>query len=359
MRTYPLAALVAAVLAVAAGAPSPAVASSLPLTPLRQDGPTASSPPAPGPADADAFGVRLLDIPESDADDQRARQYIIDNLIPGTVIHRRIELSTTAKSAVHAEVYPDAATIANGSFIGAAGHTGNELSSWISLSRGTADIPAAGAVTDTATIAVPEDAAPGERYGIIWTEVDEARAGSIALANRVGIRVYLSVGGHNPPASNFTVDTFTARRDAHDRPIVQAQVHNTGGRALDLTGTLTLRKVHGSLTAGPYPVELGTTLAPGQSEPVLTALTDQVSNGPWDATLTLQSGLLKETYQARITFPSSYGATAPVAAHRSDGTRNTRLITGSVLGFTALGAVGVPVALRRRKIRRRGDFGRY
>lgn len=354
MRKYSFAALVAAVLTAAAGAASPADASGVPPMLLGQDGPAAASPPATG-----TFGVRLLDIPAFDADDPRARQYIIDNLVPGTVIHRRIELSTTAGFPVHAEVYPDAATIANGSFIGAAGHTGNELSSWISVSRGTAEIPAGGAVTDTVTIAVPEDAAPGERYGVVWTEVDEARAGSIALANRVGIRVYLSVGGHNPPASSFTVDTFTARRDAHDRPIVQAQVHNTGGRALDLTGTLTLKEVHGSLTAGPYPVELGTTLALGQSEPVLTALTDQVSDGPWDATLTVQSGLLQETYQARIMFPSSYGAAAPVAAHRPTSTGDTKLITGSLLGFTALGAVAVPVTLRRRKNRRQGAFPRY
>jgi hypothetical protein len=46
------------------------------------------------------------------------------------------------------------------------------------------------------TIRVPRDAAPGERYGVVWAET---RAGpdsgdGITQVNRVGIRLYLSVG---------------------------------------------------------------------------------------------------------------------------------------------------------------------
>jgi hypothetical protein len=125
-------------------------------------------------------------------------------------------------------------------------------------------------------------------------------------------------------------------------------VHNTGGRALDLTGTLTLTEVHGGLTAGPYPIVLGTTLAPGQTEPVQSIATDQIPDGPWNATFDLESGLLDESYQARISFPPGPGVSSPVPAHPASGGGHLRLITGGLLSAAALGAVAVPIARRRR-----------
>ena len=80
-------------------------------------------------------------------------------------------------------------------------------------------------------------------------------------------------------------------------------------------GSLTMTKVSGAISAGPYPAELGTTLAPGQSEPVSFALTDQVENGPWNATLALRSGLVHESYHARITFPRTAGSSPPIRAN--------------------------------------------
>ncbi|MFJ3302431.1 hypothetical protein ACIPSA_04790 [Streptomyces sp. NPDC086549] len=74
----------------------------------------------------------------------------------------------------------------------------------------------------------------------------------------------------------------------------------------------------GSISAGPYTVYPGTSLAPGQSEPVDVIVTDQVADGPWDVSLTLNSGLLKETYKARITFPKGPGMAAAALADRDE-----------------------------------------
>ena len=66
---------------------------------------------------------------------------------------------------------------------------------------------------------------------------------------------------------------MTAQRDPQGRPLVLAQVHNTGGPALDMSGTLTPEQgLVVSFTAGPYPVACGPTL-PGQSEPATTTTT--------------------------------------------------------------------------------------
>ncbi|HEV2637068.1 MAG TPA: hypothetical protein VGX23_18075 [Actinocrinis sp.] len=332
-------------------------AASVGLHALAEDGPTGpwpSTPPTRPPSNS-KFGIRLVDVPVDESQDPRAFEHIIDNLAPGTTIHRRIQLSTDYPAPLHVDVYPAAATITGGSFVGAAGHDANELSSWTSVSQDSVDLSTGGTALDTITISVPADAAPGERYAIVWAEVHETTPGSIALVNRVGMRIYLNVGGNNPPASNFVVDSFTAQRDAKNRPEVSAMVDNTGGRALDLSGTVTLSQVNGALTAGPYPVTLGTTLAPGQTEPVHSVLTNQLPNGPWNATIELKSGLLDEKYQARITFPNAPGSAKPAPAHPASSGGHTALITSGLVGSGLLGAAAFPLARRRR--RNRSGFG--
>jgi hypothetical protein len=349
--------MVAALLAVAVSAAAPAAAALPALAPatvgLSADGGMPSPPPDSNPAPTVALGsvgVRLLDVPIDAANDPRARQYIVDHLVPGTTIHRRIEISNSTAGPLRVAMYPDAAEIANGSFIGAAGDKADDLSSWTTLSQSSLDIPTEDVACDTVTIAVPADAAPGERYAVVWAQVSGRGGGGVSLVNRVGIRMYVSIGGANPPASGFTVDTMTAQRNPTGMPIVQALVHNTGGRALDMSGTLKLTGVSGALTAGPYAAQLGTTLAPGQSEPVKVVLTDQVSDGPWNATIELKSGLVDETYQSRISFPRDRGAALASAAYpKSAGAGPT---TAQVaLLITVAAAAGVFLITRRRRAR--------
>ncbi|HEV2638786.1 MAG TPA: hypothetical protein VGX23_26800 [Actinocrinis sp.] len=320
----------------------------------RADGPTSPNPAPTGLSatfsDHGSFGLQLMDAPTAEANDPRAKEYIIDNLQPGDVIHRRVELYSAGSSDLQASVYPDAATISGGSFNGDPGATASELTTWISTSQNTVTIPAGSYAIDTVTIAVPKDAAPGERYGVIWAQVTRPGAnGTLTTVNRVGIRIYLNVGGDNPSASSLAVDTLTAGRNAKGQDTVKALVHNTGGRALDLNGTVTLTSVSGSLSAGPYEVELGTTLAPGQTEPVTAVIPGQIPNGPWTATVELRSGLLDQTYAGKITFPNAPGAAAAVAAYVVGRRSHTGLITGAAAGLVMLGAVAVPVARRRRR----------
>ncbi|GAX54229.1 peptidase [Streptomyces olivochromogenes] len=303
--------------------------------------------------DPGSIGIRLVDVPAKLADDPRAREYIIDNLLPGTIIHRRIRVVNKSTSTQHVDVYPGAAAITHGSFIGARGGTRNDVTTWTKLGHSSLDIPEGGTADDTVTIAVPADAAPGERYAVLWAQVSDGHgADGVRLVTRTGIRLYLSVGGDNPRSAAFKVNTMTAARNPAGDAIVVAQVHNTGGRAVDLSGTLNLSKVSGNLTAGPYKVKLGTTLAPGQSEPVTVPVTDQVANGPWNATIDLKSGLLDETAHARITFPDTPGIAAAVAV-TSPRTPTRPVLIGVVVAAFLLGTATLLTAARLR--RRRGS----
>jgi hypothetical protein len=266
---------------------------------------------ADGGAEArNSIGVRIVDVPQSLAGDPRAGLYIVDHVAPGTRIERHIEVSTTAATAMPIELYPAAATIAGGAFSGAEGRTANDLSSWMSIEPTAVDIPAEGTAAATVTISVPADAAPGEQYAVLWVQARSPAGaeGDVSQVSRVGIRVYLSVGPGGAPAADFEIDTLTAERSPNGQPFVIASVHNTGGRALDLNGTLNLLDGPGGLTAGPFPAQLGVTLGIGQTEPVEIGLDDRLPTGPWDARLTLASGLVERTVRGELTFPDSGAA---------------------------------------------------
>ncbi|WP_427018255.1 hypothetical protein ACQCSX_06715 [Pseudarthrobacter sp. P1] len=249
-------------------------------------------------------------------------------------------------------MYAAAADIVGGAFVGKNAHAANELSGWTSPSLSTLDIPAHASLTNPITVAIPSDAAPGERYAVLWVETTGPGGGNVTLASRVGIRLYLAVNGDNPPAASFTVDTMTAERDTEGKPIVLAQVHNTGGRAVDISGVLTLAKVAGAVTAGPYDAVLGTTLAPGQSEPVRIMPTDDLVDGPWNATLDMQSGPTHAVVQAEISFPSNAGTAAPAATHEVQTTRTPWALIAVGAGVLLPATVILFVARRRTKAAR-------
>jgi hypothetical protein len=60
--------------------------------------------------------------------DPRARTYIVDHVLPGTVIHRRVEVSNTSGALLRPQLYAAAAAVQNGTFGLAPGRTRNELS---------------------------------------------------------------------------------------------------------------------------------------------------------------------------------------------------------------------------------------
>jgi hypothetical protein len=274
---------------------------------------------------AGGIGVQLLDVPLAAYADPRARLYIIDHLHPGTIIHRRIEISNTTASSMHIVTYPAAATIIQGAFVGAAAHTPDELSTWTSVIPGASDVPSGGHAIATVTIAVPRDAPTGEQYGVVWAETRSAPSagGGITQVSRVGVRLYLSIGPGGAPASNFTIDSLTGKRSAGGQPMVVASVHNGGGRALDMSGTMQLSSGPGGLSAGPFAANLGTTLAIGATEPITIMLDKQIPDGPWHALVTLRSGLLERSAWATISFPATGPPASPYLAYL--------VITGLVL----------------------------
>ncbi|MGQ0483060.1 MAG: hypothetical protein ACT4O0_18790 [Pseudonocardia sp.] len=332
--------VLASALVVAAGAATTGTAAASAIPSVRSAPVTHPASAAPNPG---GIGLRLMDVPTAAAEDPRARLYIVDHLAPGTVINRRVEVSNTTKAPVRVSMYSAAADIKDGSFTGAAGRTPNELSTWTTLSQGTVNLAPGAKAPNTVTIAVPADAAPGEQYAVVWAEIGSSGEG-VNLVNRVGLRLYVSVGEGNAPAASFDIESVTATRDAEGHPVVTAEVRNDGGRALDMSGTLTLSDGPGSMSAGPFPARLGSTLAPGQSTAVTIPLDRQLPAGPWTAALALLSGQLEKSARASIEFPSGPGSSF-----------TTRLREHPEIWFALLVLLVLTITagyiLRRRRIR--------
>jgi hypothetical protein len=266
----------------------------------------AAAPSCPG------LGIGLVEIPAGTAD-PRATQYVIDHVAPGARFSRRFQVCNGSAKSVTVAIYAGAAHIAGGSFQIDAGHAVNELTRWIRVEPAAVTIAPGKRVIASASFAVPRNAEQGERYAVLLAELPAHQAGSgVNVASRVGVRVYLDVGPGGAPKSDFAVDSLQAVRTPDGKGQVTAAVHNTGKRALDFTGSLSLNDGPGGLSGGPYPARLGTTLAPGDAEPVVVPIDAAVADGPWTADLTLKSGLLVRKVRGVIRFPAAPGAAAPV-----------------------------------------------
>lgn len=303
---------------------------------------------AAGAQDDPGLSIRLLDAPSDRADDPRARIYIVDHLEQGDRIERRVELANGTDRPLEVELYAAAATVRDGQFQFGEARAANDLTSWTTLDPSKVTVPAGGKTTSTVRVAVPEDASDGERYAVVWAELPGS-GGTASVVNRVGVRMYVSVGEGKEPTTDFRIDTVTAAREEDGRPVVRTRVTNTGGRAVDLSGSLLLEDGPGGSTAGPFDVELGTTLAPGDSAPAVAHLAADLPAGPWDATVEVRAGDLVKEAVATITFPEEAGSEAdPVVAESVERQRRILIPVAAALAAVVLGA-GATLAIRRRR----------
>lgn len=300
-----------------------------------------------------SIGIRLVNDPEVSRNDPLARSYIVDRVAPGTSIRRRVEIINTTGSTADVAIYPAAASLRRSRFGFAPGHSGNELSSWTSVSRGVLRLAPGRKTVATVTIDVPKEASSGERYAVIWAEVSQPApdAGGVTLVNRVGVRMYVSIGPGGAPPSNFVIRSLAAKRSATGERLVVARVQNSGQRTLEISGNLTLSKGPGGLSAGPIPVKLGTALTPGESKRVNVRLDDQLPRGPWRAQMQLRSGSIQRVAMATITFPRiSAAANAPIAKDAPRQYRQLSLIGVVLLALLAAAAFCTPVLRARLNV---------
>jgi hypothetical protein len=296
-----------------------------------------------------SVGIRLLEAPVSLQDDPRALAYIVDNLPPGTTITRRIEVSNSTGQEQPVTLYPAAASIGadDSGFEVGDDRAVNELTTWMSVTPTDLTLAPNSAAEAVVTIAVPPDAPEGEQYAVVWAQTAGAPSGTgIQNVSRVGIRTYLSVGAGNGPAADLEIGDVTASRNDSGAPEIVATISNTGGRALDPSGTVELSGGPGGISTAPVKGS-GGSIAPGQSGSVTFTLDPALPAGPWQAALTITSGLVSKTSAVDVTFPDQGSVTAP-------GKPSDSGVPVWIWGLAALVVVAIAaaivVAIRRRKV---------
>ncbi|WP_147457457.1 MULTISPECIES: hypothetical protein [unclassified Micromonospora] len=298
--------------------------------------------PAGDPA---AISIRMLDIPASRAEDPRARVYIVDHLRPGTTINRRVEVHNTSGDEQKVELYAGAASVENNAFTVPDGRAGNELSKWIRLRTTKVELAPGERKPVGVDIAVPRSASKGERYGAIWAQVTSATkgTGNVTQVHRVGVRVYLDIGPGGEPPTDFRIEGLAAQPGTGEFPVVTAKVTNTGERALDMTGHLSLSKE--AVRAGPFKVTNGVTILPGQSGQVRIEMNQALPAGVWDARVLLASGTVQRTADGRITLPVA----APMVVKASTGPGWLVYSLGAATALLVLVALAVWYFTRRQR----------
>ncbi|MFP5310329.1 MAG: hypothetical protein ACLGIR_12225 [Actinomycetes bacterium] len=305
--------------------------------------------PAAAQSIAPGLGIRLTEAPAALADDPRAQVYVIDHLVPGATIERVVEVSNGTDDAMEVQLYAADASVDDG-WVVADGRGVAEPATWTTVTPSTVLLEAGERRPVTVTIAVPGDAGGGERYAAIVAEAPAIVEGNVEVINRVGIRVYLSVGGGPAPETDFEIDTFTAGRDDEGTPFVLVGVTNTGGRAVDVSGSLLLEA--GSLRAGPFDVAFPVTIGPGDDATLTVPMDPDIPAGPWEATVDLSSGLVERSARATLTFPDTAGELGdPVDAERIQRQRRILLPVASILLFLLVLALATVLATRRRAAR--------
>jgi hypothetical protein len=268
-------------------------------------GAAVAAPAAQAKALPGGIGIRLVADPISVASNPLARLYIIDHLAPGTHALRQVEVSNSTHETAEVAVYAAGAHLGRPGLTFSPGRVQDDLSSWTSVGRDVLTLRPGTDALETVVLSVPKDATPGEKYAVLWAQVS---SGSLAhrgllLVNRVGIRMYVTIGpgGSSPP--DFSVGKLAAKRSATGEPLVTATVHNDGGEPLDIAGSVALSDGPGGVRGGPYRLTLGAALAPGQSEVATAVLSNGLPDGPWKAVISLASGLIARSATATLTFP--------------------------------------------------------
>lgn len=258
-------------------------------------------PEAPQPT---GLGIRLLDVPVDAADNPRAQNYVIDHVAPGATLTRRFVVSNGGSGPFAALIYPTEARINANRFVPAPGQRQNDLASWITVDQPRVDLGDIDSEIVTLTIDVPVDAPDGEHYAVVFAERPPAADGrEVGIAARVGIRIYLSVGTGSAPATDFEIDSMIAGRSQAGEAVVVTTITNTGGRAIDVSGDITLSNGPEGRRAGPVQIPTGTTVAPGEVGTVEAVFDPDLADGPWLAQVRLRSGLVELSARAVISFP--------------------------------------------------------
>ena len=284
------------------------------------------------------FGIRLVGVLPSE------QGSITAFLHPGMTIRRRLKIENHESRTATFTVYPAAAHLSHGKFLTDPGAARSELTTWIRVAKPAVRLRPGKSTTDLITIKVPHIATIGEHYGVIWVQqAEQAHRGKkvhVAEVTRVGMSMFLTIGRGGVPPTKFVIGIIRGH-DSTNRTWLTALVRNTGQRAVELSGSVSLTDGPGGTTAGPFRELQVVVLAPGQIAPVLFVPPRGLPAGQWLAKIKLVSGFTTETASAPVKLGN--GSAAGAISSRAIE------IAGVIVGLVLVGCLLAALRLRQNR----------
>lgn len=224
----------------------------------------APAPPAPSPGPSSAPSAVTWGVAPSSPDGPNGRPAFTYKLDPGATLTDYVAVTNHSTRPLTLNLYAsDAFTTRDGGFdLLAGGQQPTDVGAWVRFTQRSVTIPSTSRLNVPFTLAVPENATPGDHAGgvvaSLATSAADAQGNQVAVDHRVGARIYLRVTGELQPA--LTVENLRVRHTGSLNPLVggtltaTVTVRNTGN--VRLTGRPTL-DVAGPLGLGRRSVEAG------------------------------------------------------------------------------------------------------
>lgn len=290
-----------------------------------------------------AIGISLVDGPTDDRGG--LAQDRISHVIPaGESAQWTVEVANTGSQPVTASVYAGAASLEGGQLRPAADDQEGELVTWLTTDPAEPEVPAGGTVEVEVDLDVPDDATDGDHAAIIWAAASSGHSeAGIEQVNRIGIRALITVADGQPAAS-FEIEQIRAEAAADgtgDQVVVD--VTNTGGRMLEVGGTLNLTDGPGGVSASEMPLP-PTTIRTGATAPVAVPVDSDLPAGEWTASAEVVGDRLSDRASATVTLGQGR-----VEAAEADAGQDPRAALISLAVLLLIAALIALIAARRRK----------
>lgn len=215
----------------------------------------ADEPPAPSPTDPVTWGT----LP-ADNEVGTGRPNFSYEAQPGGTLRDAIDVVNRSDRPLQLRIYAsDAFTTDSGVLdLLPADQQPVDVGTWISLDESEFTIPAGKAVTVPFTLAVPDDATPGDHTGgVVTSLVTDDTDEQVSVDRRIGSRVMVRVAGDLAPA--LTVTDVQTSYDGTLNPFSSGSVHVT--YTVTNSGNVRLAAAQTITAAGPFGL-LATTLTP-------------------------------------------------------------------------------------------------
>ena len=145
-----------------------------------------------------------------------------------------------------------------------------EVGAWVTLDEERVEVPPGESVEIPFTLAIPDDATPGDYAGGVVTSLTQSpQEQGISVDRRLGIRMHVRVGGDLVPT--IAIDAMSAHYSGTFNPFaagdatVTYTVRNTGNAILTAGQSISVSGPFGMFPAGATGIERVPELLPGES----------------------------------------------------------------------------------------------